>query len=127
LHSLSGHAFSQIEKLITHHIDTCRVVVHFPLHKQVHDLSIKRTPALLAWTKSQTDFIELMSSLGQSEAIIKSDGTKVTTKELIDHFSEHLGYTVHSWENKISKARQRKNGGSKFLANLQSAFVCTKL
>ena len=120
------HAIIQIELLINHHITTCRVVAHFPRHRQSQGLSDKEIIATYGWNMSQTDFVELMSSLGQIGAIKKQDGSKASTKELIEHFSEHFDFTVHSWESKVLKARHRKKGGSQFLSNLQQAFTCPR-
>jgi len=121
-----NHAIVQIELLINHYIATCEVVAHFPLHRQIQEDPAKKPFASYRWNMSQTAFVEIMSSLGQTKAITKQDGSIVPTKELIEFFSALLDFTVNSWESKLSKARHRKKGSSQFLANLQLAYDCPK-
>lgn len=124
--NMFNHAIIQIELLINHHINTCRVVSHFPSHRQFQELSDKKAIAQYRCNMTQTAFVEIMFSLGQTKAITKQDGSIVPTKELIEFFSALLDFTVNSWESKLSKARHRKKGGSQFLANLQLAYDCPK-
>jgi RteC protein len=86
--------------------------------------SLQAIPILASkyvWKAKDTDLLELFCSLCLEDAIGRSDGGKMTRKELIGVFEDLFGIQIKDAEGKLNKATNR-NDKTPFLDKLRTAF-----
>ena len=81
----------------------------------------------LVWMKSDTDILELITSLIESGAI-NNKTLSVTRKEAIEAFEKLFNIQIKDAESKLVRASTRKRDQSPFLESLKHTFVqyCNK-
>ncbi|MFN7326029.1 MAG: RteC domain-containing protein [Chitinophagales bacterium] len=77
---------------------------------------------ILIWTRSQTDFIELIVSLQKSGAITFIDGTSPTQMQAIEIFSKLFNVQISNPQGNLHAARNRKKDPTPYLTELQRLF-----
>lgn len=84
--------------------------------------SIDNTITNYQWNASDTDLLELTTSLLKSQSITRQDGKKMTHKELKEAFERMFGHEIKDAKSKLATAVNRKKSVSPFLDSLKAAF-----
>jgi hypothetical protein len=87
------------------------------MSKQIGSMPIQR----LLWNRSDTDLLELVTALYESNAV-KTDSGKFTKKELQSALEWMFNHPVKGSGAKLTKARDRKLEPSIFMEELKQAF-----
>lgn len=76
----------------------------------------------LQWNRSDTDLLELVTALYESNAIRSVSG-KFTKKELQSVFERLFSHSIKGAGSKLTRVRDRKNETSVFMEDLKQAFT----
>jgi hypothetical protein len=76
----------------------------------------------LQWNRSDTDLLELVTALYESNAIRSLSG-KFTKKELQSVFERLFSHSIKGAGSKLTRVRDRKNETSVFMEDLKQAFT----
>jgi len=77
----------------------------------------------LNWNGSDTDLVELITALLKTNSIARTDGKKMTQKELMEAFEKFFGMEIKDARVKLQNAVQRKKTIAPYLEKLLNAFV----
>jgi len=77
---------------------------------------------LYQWNASDTDLLELSTSLLMTQSITRKDGKKMTHKELKEAFEKLFGHEIKDAKSKLATAVIRKKSLTPFLDSLKAAF-----
>jgi RteC protein. len=86
------------------------------------DIEVATSESLLRWKASQTDLIELLTSLHEHNAIERRDGKELTRKELLNQFQSFFGFEIKDAESLLSRATERATEKAPFLVKLRKTF-----
>lgn len=78
-------------------------------------------PGNLIWNKSDTDLLELIVALLETQSLSSKDYS-LTRKDLVFLFSQFFGREIKDFESKLTRATERKKDTSPYLTKLKLAF-----
>ena len=74
------------------------------------------------WNANDIDLVELIAAMHASESTKRTDGKKLTQKELFKHFQVIFNIELKNIPSNLNKAGNRKNGITPFLDKLKLSF-----
>jgi hypothetical protein len=80
---------------------------------------------VLVWSRTDTDFLEVFTSLLRTGAFKFADGTRPTQRELIEIFEKLFNMKIPNPNSTLHNARNRKKDPTPYLTELQEAFIDT--
>jgi len=99
-----------------------QIMYSFPFLKdKKSSAKIENLPSNIIWTKSDTDLLELITSLVESESI-QNLTNNLTRKEAIQTISQFFNREIKDAESKLTKATNRKKDITSFINRLKISF-----
>lgn len=82
---------------------------------------------VLVWTRTDTDFLEVFTSLSRTGAFTFVDGTRPTQRQIIEIFEKLFNMNIPNPGSTLHMARNRKKDPTPYLAELQRVFIAANI
>lgn len=120
----TAHFYSDFEKLCSIELKRLEKLIEIELRMPVNVATTtqQNEPSLYKWNANDTDLLELVAAMHESDSVKRTDGKKLTQKELFEYFQGIFNVKLNNIHSTLNKAGNRKTGITPYLNRLITAF-----